>query len=169
MLYYWDTTLRKKPYYHVKCGQQSRNKWTLIISLLKNHPLFVAGIVIYWGEGDKLSKHSFRVTNSDPLLLKIFLQFLRRICSNDEDRIRAWVLIYPDLEADVCENYWSKQIGLNRKNFTKSITIQGRHKTRRVTYGICTISYSSRFLKEKMLVWMSLLAQELLKNKAGMV
>jgi hypothetical protein len=131
---------------------------------LKYHPLFVAGVMIYWGEGDKLSKHGFRVTNSDPLLIKIYLEFLRKICGNDEERIRAWVLIYPDLEAETCEDYWSKQLGLNRKNFTKSIMIKGRHKTRKVSSGICTVSYSSRFLKEKMLVWMSLLAEDLLRT-----
>ncbi len=131
---------------------------------LKHHPLFVAGIMIYWGEGDKVSKHGFRVTNSDPLLIKIFLEFLRKICLDDEKRIRAWVLIYPDLNAESCENYWAKQLGLSRKNFTKSIMIQGRHKSRRVNNGICTLSYSSRFLKEKMLIWMSLLAQDLIKR-----
>ena len=136
---------------------------------LKRHPLFVAGVMLYWGEGDKASRHGFRITNSDPLLIKIFLKFLRKICVNDESRIRAWILLYPDLNAGICEAYWSKQLGLDRKNFTKSITIQGRHKTKRVAYGICTLGYSSRFLKEKMLIWMSLLAKEILKERAGIV
>lgn len=142
--------------------EQAREEARKDFEALKHHPLFVAGIIIYWGEGDKASKHGFRVTNSDPLLLKIFLKFLRKICTNDEERIRAWILLYPDLDCNSCENYWSKELGLSRKNFTKSITIQGRHKTRKVTHGICTISYSSRFLKEKMLIWMSLLAEDLL-------
>ena len=132
--------------------------------LLKHHPLFIAGIMTYWGEGDKVSKRGFRATNSDPLIMKIFLKFLRKISGDDEERIRAWILIYPDLNAEVCENYWSKQLGLSRENFTKSIMIKGRHKTRRVSNGICTLSYSSRFLKEKMLIWISLLAEDLLKG-----
>jgi hypothetical protein len=145
---------------YVKAREDARGDF----EKLKHHPLFVAGVMIYWGEGDKVSKHGFRVTNSDPLLLKIFLEFLRKVCLNDEERIRAWVLIYPDLDADVCENYWSKQLGLSRKNFTKSIMIKGRHKTKRVNYGICTLGYSSRFLKEKMLIWMNLLAKDLIKG-----
>jgi glycosyltransferase involved in cell wall biosynthesis len=144
--------------------KQAREEALEDFEKLKHHPLFVAGVMIYWGEGDKASKHGFRVTNSDPLLVKIFLEFLRKICLNDEKRIRAWVLIYPDLNASSCENYWSKQLGLSRKNFTKSIMIQGRHKTKKVVHGICTLSYSSRFLKEKMLVWMSLLAEDFLEK-----
>ena|SRR3989344_7124556 len=145
--------------------EQARKDAKKDFDILKYHPLFIAGVMIYWGEGDKISKNGFRVTNSDPLIIRIFLEFLRKVCPNDEERIRSWVLIYPDLDAETCESYWSKSLGLSRKNFTKSIMIQGRHKTRKVTNGICTISYSSRFLKEKMLIWMSLIAEELLKIK----
>ncbi|MDO8569286.1 MAG: hypothetical protein Q7R89_00655 [bacterium] len=153
----------------IRVYEQAREGARKDFEILKHHPLFVAGVMTYWGEGDKASKRGFRVTNSDPLIMRIFLLFLRKICSNDENRIRAWILIYPDLDAEKCESYWSVQLGLSRKNFTKSITIKGRHKTRRVSNGICTLSYSSRFLKEKMLVWMSLMAKDLLQNKAGMV
>ena len=128
---------------------------------LKYSPLFIAGITIYWGEGDKASKNGFRISNSDPILIKIFLQFLRKACGADEKRIRAGLLVYPDLDKETCEIYWSKALGLSKENFTKSIFIQGKHKTRKVSNGICTLSFSSRFLKEKMLIWMSLLGQEL--------
>lgn len=133
------------------------------LQILKNHPLFVAGVMIYWGEGDKRSKHGFRVSNSDPLLIKTYLAFLRKICGAQEGRIRAGLLIYPDLNKETCEKHWAEQIGLPRSNFTKSIVIQGRSKTARVPYGICTLSFSSRFLKEKMLIWMSELPKELIK------
>lgn len=131
---------------------------------LRDHPLFIAGVMAYWGEGDKASKNGFRISNSDPLMIKIFVVFLKNICGVTEERVRASLLIYPDLNKEQCENYWSNQIGLARTNFTKSITVPGRHKTRRVQYGICTLNYSSRFLKEKMLVWMSLLAKSLLED-----
>ncbi|MDZ4205619.1 MAG: hypothetical protein U1C12_00130 [Patescibacteria group bacterium] len=144
--------------------EQAREDAKKDFEKLKHDPLFVAGVITYWGEGDKASSNGFRITNSDPLLVKIFLVFLRKICGNDEERIRAWILIYPDLNKNECEQYWSKTLGLSQKNFTKTITIQGRHKTKRVTHGICTISYSSRFLKQKMLIWMGLLAEDLIKR-----
>lgn len=144
-----------------KLYKQARTDAKEEFAELKRHPLFVAGVMAYWGEGDKASRNGFRITNSDLGLMKIFINFLRQVTNKDEDRIRAWVLVYPDLDKDKCVEYWSKGLGLNKNNFTKSIAIQGRHKTKRVTHGICTISYSSRFLKEKMLIWISLLANEL--------
>jgi hypothetical protein len=131
------------------------------LDFLKNHPLFVAGVMLYWGEGDKASKNGFRVSNSDPELIKLYLLFLRRICGAELARIRASLILYPDLDQKTCENYWSKKIGLSLDNFTKSIYIKGRRPTKKLQYGVCTISFSSRFLKEKMLIWISALPKEL--------
>ncbi len=47
---------------------------------LKYHPLFIAAVMIYWGEGDKLSRSRVTVTNSDPAVLKIFF-FFSGICA----------------------------------------------------------------------------------------
>ncbi|MCR4279175.1 MAG: hypothetical protein NUV78_00345 [Candidatus Zambryskibacteria bacterium] len=147
-----------------KVYEEAREEAKEDFKALRYSPLFIAGIMIYWSEGDKISKNGFRVSNSDPLVMKIFLTFLRKVCGGDETRIRAGLLLYPDLDSETCEKYWSNQIGLSRSNFTKSIVIQGRHKTRRVQYGICTLNFSSRFLKEKMLIWMRLAAEDLLRE-----
>lgn len=128
--------------------------------LLKNHPLFVAGVMIYWGEGDKASKSGFRVTNTDPEMIRIFLSFLLKVCRAPSNRIKASLLIYPDLDVKVCEEYWISSVGLPKESFTRTSRIQGRHKTKRLQYGICTLYFSSRFLKEKMLVWIDLFGKE---------
>lgn len=128
--------------------------------LLKNHPLFVAGVMIYWGEGDKASKSGFRVTNIDPEMIRIFISFLQKVCRAPKERIRASIIIYPDLNQDVCEKYWAKSIGLPKESFTKTIKIKGKHTTKRLQYGVCTVNFSSRFLKEKMLVWIDLFGKE---------
>ena len=146
-----------------KLYRSAREEAAKDFSLLKHHPLFVAGVMIYWREGDKASKNSFRISNSDPVLVKIFLSFLRKVCGAEESRIRAGLLLYPDLDPQTCEVYWSEKIGLDIRNFTKSIVIRGKHKTKRVSHGICTLNFSSRFLKEKMLIWMSLMADDQLK------
>ena len=43
---------------------------------LKYHPLFIAALMIYWGEGNKLSRNRCCVANTEPLMIKIFYQFL---------------------------------------------------------------------------------------------
>lgn len=126
-------------------------------------PLFVAGLCIYWGEGEKTSKHMIRVSNIDPGLVKVFIGFLIHVCGIPKKDIRYSLLLYPDLDEDACKQFWVSHAGLLRENFNKSARIQGRHKTKRLRYGVCNVSFSSSYLKKKIGVWLAKLPNELVK------
>ena len=128
--------------------------------ILKEEPVFIAGLVAYWGEGDKTSKYHVRLSNTDPGVISLFKGFLEQICNVPEDRITCWLLLYPDLNNEICKIYWSKETNIPLQNFRKSMYIKGRHPTKRLSYGVCNIVVSSRYLKEKILVWLSLINQE---------
>ena len=135
--------------------QQARKEFA---SLIKNR-LFIAGIVIYWGEGDRIPKNPIRVSNTDPRMLRIFVDFLKIICELPESKIKAHLILYPDLDETSCKEYWSSLIGVKKIFFNKTQVIQGRHKTKRSCYGICAVEVASRQFKEKMLVWINNFAQ----------
>lgn len=126
-------------------------------------PLFVAGLCIYWGEGEKTSKHMIRVSNIDPGLVKVFIGFLIHVCGIPKKDIRYSLLLYPDLDEDACKQFWVSHAGLLRENFNKSARIRGRHKTKRLRYGVCNVSFSSSYLKKKIGVWLAKLPNELVK------
>ena len=144
--------------------KEARNEAKEEFEYLKLYPLFIAGLTIYWGEGDKLNKHFVRIANVDPIMIRSFVNFLLKVCSIPKNKVRASILIYPDLEAISCVDYWSKKSGLPKQNFIKCITIKGRHKTKKLEHGVCNIYISSTYFKEKMLVWLSLLSKELSKR-----
>jgi len=124
---------------------------------LKNNQLFLAGLMLYWGEGDKVLKNCIvRLGNSEPEMIRIFNLFLVKSLKISPDKISAWLLLYPDLVDSVQKNFWSKATGLSLDRFKKSIYIKGRHPTKRLSYGICYISVNSRELKEKVLKWLEL-------------
>ena len=137
----------------------------------RTNPLFVGGLMIYWGEGDKLSKYRCGIANTEPLIIKIFIRFLLEICKIKNEKITVWLLLYPDLKDEICRNFWKGKIGLSESNFAKSITIQGRSSIRRLSYGVCNIAVHNRYFKEKMLAWLQLSAEDLSsENKiAGVV
>ncbi|MBM3257642.1 MAG: hypothetical protein FJZ05_00230 [Candidatus Nealsonbacteria bacterium] len=147
-----------------KLYKEARNEAKDEFENFKLHPIFVAGIAIYWGEGDKLSRNLIRVGNIDPSLIRVFIKFLCMVCGVPRKMIRAYLLLYPDLNPEKCKSFWIKKSGLSAKNFNKCIVIQGRHKTKRIPYGVCYISISSTYLKEKLRLWLNLLSKELLKN-----
>lgn len=68
------------------------------------------------------------------------------------------------LSEEVCKKYWVDQTSLKTEDFHKSIVIKGKHKTNRVSYGVCSVGISSAYLKRKLLIWINLLAQDLIKK-----
>lgn len=124
---------------------------------LKDNPIFLAGIMIYWGEGEKQPKSSqVRLTNNDPEMIRVFNLFLTKILKISSEKTSARLLLYPDLIDSVQKNFWSKTTGLSPSQFKKSAYIKGRKAANRLSYGVCTISVSNRDLKERMLKWLEL-------------
>jgi hypothetical protein len=132
---------------------------------LKNSPLFLAGIMLYWGEGNKAPKNSIvRFTNNDPEMLKTFNLFLTRSIGISPDKISASLLLYPDLIDSVQKHFWSKAISMPVERFNKSVYIKTRHPKKRLSFGVCHIVVNSRALKEMILKWIEL-SQDYLKQK----
>jgi hypothetical protein len=130
----------------------------------KRNPLFIAGTMLYWGEGyKKFENGQVRVANTDPHIIKVFRNFLTTFGGYSIERIKGWILIYPDLKTQPCISYWSRETGILRSNFVKPTVIQGRHKTNRLSYGTCTIYVSDKCLKKKILKWIELYKKELVE------
>lgn len=144
--------------WHEECREKARKEFPF----LKNDPLFLAGLMIYWGEGDsKASNSLIRVSNTDPRMMRIFTDFLLRIGKIPHEDLRASLILYPDLDEKECLDYWTKGIGIPVSQFIKTQVIKGRHPTKRLSYGICIVYKCSRELKEKILEWIDLSYQDL--------
>lgn len=128
----------------------------------KNNPLFVAGLMLYSGEGDKSMKTGkLRIGNVDKYVLIIFMKFLIEFCAVKKEKIKFWMLGYNDQNIKENEEWWSKSLEIERGNFYKMQIIQGKHKTKRLLYGVGNIIMSSVQLKVKILKWIDLMSKEL--------
>lgn len=144
-----------------RAREEARNE----LAFLKFHPLFISGMMLFWGEGSKTIKSQVRVANTDPKLLRVFVLFLEEIAGIQKDDIRASLLLYPDLKETQCRAYWAEHIGISESNFLKASYIRGRHQTNRLRWGVCTVYVSSTYFRVKMLEWLTLLPNALLEEK----
>lgn len=136
-----------------RAREEARQQFTTLYCF----PLFVAGIMLYWGEGDsKLENSIVRLSNTSPDMIRVFSLFLRDICNVPNERLCGSLVLYNDLDQKKCRLFWSQVSGIPEAKFHKTQFIQGRHPTKRLTYGICTIIVNSRELKEKVFVWINL-------------
>jgi len=119
--------------------------------------LFVAGLMIYAGEGDsKVENSVVRVVNTDPRMIKTFHDFSIQVCKVNKKKIKYALVLYPDLNDRECKLFWRKIVKIPLHQFHKTQYIKGRHPTNRLKNGICYVIVSSRELKEKILVWIGL-------------
>ncbi len=148
-----------------KVYQNAENEAEKELEFLKYHPLFIAALMLYWGEGDKTTKYNVTLANTDPKMIRLFVCFLTEICQINRRKIKLHLLLYPDLNETDCKDYWKKGSGLEEENFVKSTTIKGRHKTRRLQKGVCSATVSSTYFKTKLLIWLKLMPGTLLSEQ----
>lgn len=105
---------------------------------------YLSGVAIgiYLGEGNKTINNALRITNTNPVILKLFLHFLSTICRFNKDRISASIVCFNDTDPRVARLYWSRQLKLSPSKFGKitQIAPQGKGTYKRKSqYGVCTI------------------------------
>jgi len=122
----------------------------------KDDPLFMAGLMLYAGEGDKSSRNLIRMSNSEFYLHLVFIRFSQKFLNIGRDKIKVWLLLYPDHNIQESENIWSKKLGIPRLNFNKSQVIMGKSKQRKLQCGVGNSIISSTGLKKKIMKWLEL-------------
>lgn len=127
---------------------------------IETNPVLIAGIMLYWGEGDSDLKYPLRLSNTNPRMINLYVRFLKEVLHIPEEKIRINILLYPDLSEARCKKFWKSSSGLKERNFTKNQRIQGRHRKRRLSYGVCMITVSSKWHKIKVLKWIELFSRK---------
>jgi len=101
---------------------------------LSKNDLTLIGAALYVCEGTKLRTDkwgkdicSIEFTNKDPRLILMFLRCLREIIGAEEERIKAELFVYPDLDERRLKQYWSgiTQIPIGR--FNQSIVLMQKN------------------------------------------
>lgn len=127
----------------------------------KSNPLFIAGLMLYIGEGDNSDNHLIRIANAKVDVHRIFIKFAREYLGVSREKIRFWVLLYPDLDPQKCSQYWSKNLKLPISQFHKYQVIEGRSTKRTLHDGVGNTIIGGTVLKKKLLKWIALASKEL--------
>ncbi|HBI25820.1 MAG: hypothetical protein UT41_C0001G0162 [Candidatus Wolfebacteria bacterium GW2011_GWC2_39_22] len=116
--------------------------------------LFGMGIGLYWGEGTKANNNTVRLGNSDPKLIRMFMDFLVTFFAVNEEDFRYHLHIFTDIDINRARKYWMDELGMAETQFYKpTITRTGklgtyRHKSE---YGVLTIYYGNIKLRNKLI------------------
>ena len=119
---------------------------------LKEQQLKVAGLMLYWAEGAKKQPYTVDFANSDPLMIRIFIKFLRLIYQVDESRLRCLIYCYPSHNINDLTTYWSNIVNIPKNQFIRPfIRNDGGNKRDKMKYGLLHIAYSDKRLLQLIL------------------
>lgn len=88
--------------------------------------LFGMGIGLYWGEGTKRGDGGLRLTNSDPKLVRKFIEFLETFFSIDRNRLRFSIQIFTDISPEKALSFWMTQLNITKEQFYKTMVLKVR-------------------------------------------
>lgn len=118
---------------------------------LKEAELFGLGLGLYWGEGTKTSKTSVRLGNTDPNLLKRFIEFLEKFYGIKRKKMKFGLQIFNDIKPQTALDFWIKSLRINSAQFNKIIVTKsgsiGTYR-KKTEYGVLTAMFHNKKLRD---------------------
>jgi hypothetical protein len=108
----------------------SKRKGKDILGKLSERDIYCIGLGLYWGEGYKRGSQEFGFTNSDPMMVKFYIQWLKIVFNVDTKDLILRVSINELHRAriQVVESYWSSLLNIPLSSFTKPSLIKTQSK-----------------------------------------
>lgn len=100
---------------------------------------FVAGVVLYWGEGSK-TRNDLTLANSDPVAQRLFISWILRYVDADAE-FRLSLHLHEGNDEDLAIAFWRRETGLRDALFTKTfIKPRGTgHRKNHLDHGVCRV------------------------------
>ena len=80
-----------------------------IIFPLNKRELYLAGLFLYWGEGDKCKPScAIGISNTDPSVIRFFISWANKSLNVPKERIFLTLQLYTDMSIEKEHKYWSE-------------------------------------------------------------
>ncbi len=127
------------------------NKWIP----LSDREVFIAGLFLYLGEGNKVSRSSVGITNTDSSVVKFALYWIINSLEVPKEKIRIQLHLYNDMNIETEIKFWLNELKMNRsclvkpyikKSFRTSLDQKG------YGHGTCGLFVHNTVIKENVLM-----------------
>ena len=146
--------------------QQIRENAKSEAPLLINDSLWIAGLMLYWAEGNKSRKVA--ISNSDPNIIEFMEAWLRKYCKVNNAKFKPFLNLHSGQDEDRIKDFWSNIIKLPKEQFGKSyIKKEGTGHRKNILYkGTLRIDVCNLNLLYRILGWIEGV-KEIFKNNSG--
>lgn len=127
----WGGSIKRKEKLEAIAYQKAKNEVKNMTN--REKLLFIAAL--YWAEG---GKKDFNFINSDPEIIRIFVNGLKSVLNISSDQMRVSIRIYEDLDREKSLDYWAQIVGIPKIKFVNVDVLKGK-KTGKLKYGLCRV------------------------------
>lgn len=118
---------------------------------MRSMRLFAMGIGLYWGEGNKANSNSVRLGNTDPMLIRYFMDFLIATFCIRRDDFKFGLQVFSDIDPGVALDFWVKKLNIHREQINKPVVTRsgsiGTYR-KKSQYGVLTVMYHNKKLRD---------------------
>ncbi|HLM84018.1 MAG TPA: hypothetical protein VK254_02315 [Candidatus Bathyarchaeia archaeon] len=140
----WDNLRRSSVLRMIESQERARAEMQGSIGKLNTRDKVLIISCLYWAEGNK---KDFILTNTDPVLIKCFVEYLSEIGVKRTD-LRVTIRVYEDINIQEACKFWAGVVGIKANEIRNLNILQGKKKGK-LQYGMCRVRVAkgSYFLK----------------------
>lgn len=86
---------------------------------LPKEAFFIAGLMLYLGEGSKSDYYNTSLANTDPKIIKFFIRWLNDFLEIPKEKIKAALHLYENMDIEKEKSFWERELGLREDQFYK--------------------------------------------------
>lgn len=146
-------TMRKK---REEKERQIYDKYSTRFSKISKEALFVAGLMLYQGEGNKRDPYRIVLSNTDSKLIVFFIKWLGQFWGVVKKHLKIQLHLYDNMDIPKEINFWKSESKLLNSQFYKSIIRKMKKNSfsykESFRHGTCQISFSGGEKKRELMM-----------------
>lgn len=95
------------------------DKYQKKFSSLSKKALFIAGLMLYLGEGGKRDHTKIAFANTDSKIIKFFIHWMNEFLGIPKDKIKVNLHLYENMDIEKEKKFWQDELGLHENQFYK--------------------------------------------------
>lgn len=122
---------------------------------LSEREIYIAGLFLYSGEGDKTKRSTVSLANTDPSVIRFTLLWIMKSLKISPEKIKIQLQLYSDMDVKKETSFWKRELKNKNLKFLKPYI----KKTKRVDvdhkgfgHGTCTMFVHNTLLKENVMM-----------------
>lgn len=113
---YRNTMRKKKEEQFSKYHEEGRKKF----KKLSERSFYIAGLMLYLGEGAKRKSGLLNIANTDPAVILFFLEWIDRCLGIKKGKVKIQLHLYENMNIAKEQKFWKNTLGVKDSQFYKS-------------------------------------------------